>query len=350
MLKKTIPKFNKIAMFTDIHFGARQNAEQHNIDCIEFVDFFIQEVKKNNCDTIFFLGDWFESRSSLSVMTINYSLRALRQLDAVGIPVFIIVGNHDLFYRNTRDMHSTEIFREFKNITIVDEPLSLNEEFLLTPFLFKEEYAELAPIINQHKYVFGHFEFRNFYLTGSFQLAEHGFLHKLLNGPKYIFSGHYHKRQASDNTIYIGNPFATSYSDVDDNERGMTILDLKVEDMEFINYAGPTFIKTTLSKIVNEEIEIKKQARVRCLLDLEISYSEAQSIKNELMQIFELREFILEQNTQELQESITESSIANLDRMDLTSINDSIIKMIMEGITEKGSINPKKLVEIYEGL
>ena len=38
--------FKKAAVFTDIHFGLKSNSLQHNSDCERFVDWFIQEAKK----------------------------------------------------------------------------------------------------------------------------------------------------------------------------------------------------------------------------------------------------------------------------------------------------------------
>ena len=38
--------FKKVACFTDIHFGLRNNSRQHNTDCEEFVLWFIKEAKK----------------------------------------------------------------------------------------------------------------------------------------------------------------------------------------------------------------------------------------------------------------------------------------------------------------
>ena len=38
--------FKKAACFTDIHFGMKNNARQHNIDCENFVTWFIEEAKK----------------------------------------------------------------------------------------------------------------------------------------------------------------------------------------------------------------------------------------------------------------------------------------------------------------
>ena len=350
--------YKKIAMCTDIHFGAQQNSVQHNLDCIAFIHFFIEQIKKNKCDCIIFLGDWWENRNALNVQTINYSLQGIRLLNALGLPVYFIIGNHDLYFRNNRNMHSGEIFREFKNIHIVDQPLSLadhrtkEKKFLILPYLFKDEYVPLVEEINAHKYVFGHFEFRNFYLTGSSnQVCEHGFIHKLLNGPKYIFSGHFHKRQASENVVYIGNTFPTNYGDANDNERGMAILDIESDEVDFINFNGPTFIKTTLSKLAGDEVDIKKYARIRCLLDIpDLTYSEAQQIKNEFMEIYELRDFVLEEKNKDLLENVSNEALKELDEMDLSSIDESIKRLILEGIEKVDKIDPVKLIQIYGAL
>lgn len=340
--------FSKIAMFTDIHWGCHQNSIQHSQDCDQFIDWFLIHCKNLKVDAIFFLGDWFEQRGSISTLTANYSIRALRKLNKIGIPVFILVGNHDLFHRHNREIHSAEGFREFSNIHVVDHPIKIHN-LLLVPFLFKDEYPLIVNEVNKSKYVFGHFEFRNFYLTGTNQKAEHGYHHKLFDGPTHIFSGHYHKRQANDNVIYIGNPFGTSYADAGDFERGMTILNTDTADIDFIDYEGPTYIKTDLSSLVNGVVVPKPYARIRCLLDMDLSYSEAQAIKSEFMEIFELRELILEENNKAKQEAL-EESIAELDELDLASLDETVMKLIETGIQGTNSINPIKLVTIYKQL
>ena len=49
--------FNKAAVFTDIHFGAKSNSVQHNLDCANFVDWFIKTAKEHGIETCLFLGD-----------------------------------------------------------------------------------------------------------------------------------------------------------------------------------------------------------------------------------------------------------------------------------------------------
>ena len=63
--------FNKIAAFTDIHFGLKGNSRVHNNDCEEFVDWFIDQSTSHGCDTGIFLGDWHHNRDTLNLSTMN---------------------------------------------------------------------------------------------------------------------------------------------------------------------------------------------------------------------------------------------------------------------------------------
>ena len=65
--------FEKAAVFTDIHFGKKNNSREHNIDCEDFVEWFIDEAKEWGADTAIFCGDWHDSRRFINVSTMNYS-------------------------------------------------------------------------------------------------------------------------------------------------------------------------------------------------------------------------------------------------------------------------------------
>ena len=113
----------KIAMFTDIHWGCRNNSDQHNQDCTEYVDWFISQVKKNKCNTIIFMGDWFENRNAINVATLNASYDALDKLNKLELPIYFLVGNHDLYHRNDRVQFSTYHYTQFSNVILTYEPL-----------------------------------------------------------------------------------------------------------------------------------------------------------------------------------------------------------------------------------
>ena len=86
--------FKRVMMFTDIHFGKFNNAQQHLDDCERFISWIIEQ--KNDFDAIYFLGDWFENRGSISILTLDYANRCINRLSELGKPIFISVGNHDL--------------------------------------------------------------------------------------------------------------------------------------------------------------------------------------------------------------------------------------------------------------
>lgn len=340
--------FNRIMMYTDIHWGARQNSIQHNEDCKEYTEWFKQQCIEQKANAIFFLGDFFEQRNSINISTLNYALNSLKSLSELHIPIILIIGNHDLYHRHNREIHSSEVFKEIDHVFVIEEPTKIFD-YLVLPYLFPDEYPDIVKHVKKSKYVFGHLEFRNFFLTGTNRLCEHGFQHKLFTGPTYIFSGHYHKRQATDNVIYIGNPFGTNYADANDFDRGCCLLNTETDDVEFFDYDGPTFIKTELNKILDESVVPKSNARVWCLNNLNLTYSEVQHLKSDLMEMFNLRELILEDNVKELQESLQES-ITELDELDLSMLDETVIKLIETGVQSTTTIFSDKLATIYKGL
>ena len=53
----------KVTIFGDIHYGNKGNSNIFNDDCDEYLNFLIDESKKQDIDTCIFLGDWFHSRN-----------------------------------------------------------------------------------------------------------------------------------------------------------------------------------------------------------------------------------------------------------------------------------------------
>lgn len=341
----------KIAMFTDIHWGAKGNSTQHNADCLDYIEWFKKNVIAEKCDAIAFLGDWFENRNAINVGTLNASFNGLKALDDLDIPIYFCVGNHDLFHRSNRSQFSTFHFSKFKNVILVNET-SIFGNMAFFPYLFKEEYPVAAAFINANKpkYVFGHFEFRNFVVTGTDRRMEHGPDHTLFTGPTYIFSGHFHKRQATDNIVYIGNTFPTNYGDAWDDARGMCILDTTNDDVSFIDWdEAPKYRRVKLSDVLSDPtLTFPAKCRVRCMIDIDIGYSEAQTLREEMIKQIGVREFSLEENSNEKKDAIAGEEM--LDEFDFSSLNDAVVKMLETGVVGTSTIEPGKLIEIYSKL
>jgi DNA repair exonuclease SbcCD nuclease subunit len=226
----------KGAMFTDIHFGKHNNSEEHNKDCIDFISWFCEEVQNDNSiDHIWFLGDWHEHRSAINAFTLQQSFYAAKMLNELNIPVFFIVGNHDMASRNTRTTFTTEIFEPLSNFILLDDIQvikNIHGKVLAVPFLKEEEYPNL---INYNSpVVMGHLELKGFRVSGSSNVMEHGpDASNIFKNKKRVFSGHFHARQSKDNVHYIGNTFPMDFSDANDSKRGMAIYDFVNDDLVY---------------------------------------------------------------------------------------------------------------------
>lgn len=339
----------KVAMFTDIHWGKRGNSDQHNQDNLDFIDFFCSEVKKDkDITTIFFLGDWYENRNAVNVSTMNFSHEGLKRLNELGLEVFFTIGNHDLYHRHNREIHSNAGFDVYENITIVENPSVLNDTFLLCPYIFPEEYSSLVPYKNL-KYFAGHFEFKSFIMTG-YTVLEHGPSHKNFPDVTFIFSGHFHKRQTQDNVIYIGNVFPTDHGDAGDNERGMCVLDTRNDDVSFNNWDdAPSFLKTKLSEILEGNFNPPAKCRVKCLADVDLTYSEVQTVKEGMINDFHLREFNIQENIEEKKQAIAEGEGTIDDELQLGSIDEMVVALL-ETVSDTTNITASKLSAIYKSL
>lgn len=344
----------KAGIFTDIHFGRRGNEALHNQDCLDFITWFCARVQDEQPSHVVFMGDWFECRNALNIETMDYSYRGLKQLDALGIPVIFIVGNHDLHRRTTREVHSVSIFQELKNFTVVDQPKVI-DGCLFSPFLFDHEYPSLAQY-NHLDTWFGHFEFKGFAMTGYNMIMEHGPDPMLFKGPKQIFSGHFHKRQASNNIVYIGNAFPMDMGDAGDNARGCAFYDRTVNKTSFYDWAEcPKYLKVSIDDILVDKWEPKPKMKVRCIINNEVTYSQAQELKEALIIEYGLRDFILDEN-RELKQGLLEGDTAKVtDVLDATfdTIDELVVtqlKLAVEDPLFKNTYNVDTLVSLYESL
>jgi DNA repair exonuclease SbcCD nuclease subunit len=354
---KKAPTLKRGAHMTDIHFGKRGNSVQHNEDCLRFIDWFCDQVKRDGkIDYVAFLGDWNENRSALNISTLNYSYQGAKKLNDLGIPVYFVIGNHDLYHRNSREVHSIIHFQEFKNFVVIDKPIIIDNiegKMLFSPYLFPNEYPDLSKYLSLPFWA-GHFEFKGFEVTGTGMKMPVGPDPKDFPGPKYIASGHFHKRQADENIIYVGNCFPMDFGDAGDNHRGMMIYDHIEQDMNFIDWVDcPKYIKTELSTILDKSQIIQPDSRVKVLVDIPITFEESNYLRKTFTENYNLREFVLEEST-DIQQAITNTNIDPVlremaDKLSKLSSIDDLVHLMLKEI-ESDHIDPNKLIEIYRNL
>jgi hypothetical protein len=113
-------------------------------------------------------------------------------------------------------------------------------------------------------------------------------------GIEKVYSGHFHLRQKKKNINYIGNCFPHNFADAGDANRGMMILEWDKEEEYFAWPGQPLYRVMKLSECIDNGVNIlKPNMHVRVELDIDISYEEANFIKDTFVKDYNLREMAL---------------------------------------------------------
>jgi DNA repair exonuclease SbcCD nuclease subunit len=284
--------FKRAAIFTDIHYGLKNNSVTHLQDCESFVDWFIDLAKSKNCETGMFLGDWHHHRASINLQTLNFSLRSLEKLSAAFDQFYFLPGNHDLYYRDRRDIHGAEWARHLPNIHVVNDWFT-DGDVTIVPWLVGDDHKRIQKITS--KYVFGHFELPHFKMNAMVEMPDTGEVNvDDFKSVERVFSGHFHLRQQQGNVTYIGNAFPHNFSDAGDEQRGATILDWDGTTEFHAWDQQPTYRVVDLSALIDHADQIlKPNMHVRVNLDINVSYEEANFIKETFVNGYGIREISL---------------------------------------------------------
>ena len=333
--------FNKVVCFGDIHFGLRHNSVTHNQDCIDYLEWMIAESKLRNIDTCICLGDFSHNRNTINVYTLNFMMNAVRLLSQNFKTVYMIIGNHDMFWSDQRDINSMVVASEFDNVILVDNLMTIGDVSFI-PWLVEDEWENVVSM--KSKYVFGHLELPGFKMNAMVDMPDHGNLNpKHFQNQTHVFSGHFHKRQTKGKISYIGNPFGHNYSDAWDFDRGCMVMEWGQEP-EFLNYEdGPRFINITLSSLLsNPDLYLKPKTHLQVSLDVDITYEEATFLRETFIEQYDVREFKLIKNQEESAASISSGSVL------YKTVDQIVIEQL--ATIESDSYDANKLIELYNGL
>jgi DNA repair exonuclease SbcCD nuclease subunit len=334
--------FKKAALCTDLHWGLKSNSLQHNTDCDNFIDWFIDCAKTNGCETGFFLGDWHNHRASINLQTLQFSVRALEKLSRTFSTFYFVPGNHDLYYRDRRDIHGAEWAKHIDNIVIVNDWFK-EGDVVIAPWLIGDEHNKISKM--KTKYMFGHFELPHFKMNAMVEMPDHGTIkNEHFKNIGEVYSGHFHLRQQKNNINYIGNCFPHNFADAGDDNRGCTIIEWGKKP-EYHAWPGqPSYRVYNLSTVIDQADQLlKPKMHVRVHLDIEISYEEATFIKDTFVNKYNLREMALLPNKKSALEDDLSPGDVKFESVDQI-VTDQITKI------ESEFYDSKLLLKIYQAL
>lgn len=231
----------KIAILGDTHFGVRNGSPVfHELFESFYSETLIPYLKQNGITKVFQLGDLFDQRKKIDFNSLAECKRYFfKPLEDAEIELFTLLGNHDLYFRESLKINSTSlILGEFSNINIYDDIETIHLEdgtsIDIVPWICKENEEEYTQFIKDSKsdLCFGHFEIQNFAMYKNME-SQHGIPASIFQRYEGVYSGHYHTKSSRDNVHYVGTPYEMTWSDYND-PKGFHVFDTATRQLEFI--------------------------------------------------------------------------------------------------------------------
>jgi DNA repair exonuclease SbcCD nuclease subunit len=239
----------KIAILGDTHFGMRNDSAVFNELARKFyTEVFFPYLEQHGIGNVIQLGDLFDRRKF-----INFNILAsakeyfFNPLDRNGITLYALLGNHDIFYRNTLRVNSPSlVLPEYSRVCLIDKPSTIvfgGNPVDLIPWICEENEKEIAEFIKNSKsdFCFGHFELAGFEMDrGNF--CHEGMDVALLSKYEQVISGHFHHKSSKGNILYTGVPYQMTWADWND-PKGFHVFDTETREMEFIHNPNEIYVK-----------------------------------------------------------------------------------------------------------
>lgn len=243
---------NKIAIFSDLHLGIKQDDERWHKIALSWCDSFVSELKERGIKEIVFLGDFFHTRNTISVNTLHIANLFLEKLK--DFKLHMILGNHDLYFHNDSTISGVNLFKNKNNIIVYDKLTKTilgNKEVVFCGWGY-DALSERADVL------FTHAEINVFKFNAEVGACNTGYKSsELLTRYNLVYSGHFHLRQnkswGNKRIIYPGNPYSMDHSDFFGSIKGFDILDLNTLEVETVeNKVSPQFLRLSLSDICSD--------------------------------------------------------------------------------------------------
>ena len=230
----------KIGVISDTHWTARKSSRHlHDYFELFYKNIFFPALEEQGVEIVVHMGDAFDNRKSIDFWGLDWTRRVvlepLRKYE-----VHMIVGNHDIFLRNSTEINAPELLlKDYPNIKTYSSPTNTKVggiDMTFIPWICSENYDETLKVIKKSKakIAMGHLELQGFRVNKHLIMEEHGLDPNIFTKFQKVFSGHYHTRSDNGRIFYLGNPYEMYWTDVNDT-RGFHIFDTETFEHTPIN-------------------------------------------------------------------------------------------------------------------
>lgn len=229
-------EMSKVALVSDLHFGVKDSDRKFQDSQFAFMEQMVQNCKDRGIEKIFVLGDLFDTRHAVNVLTVNRVVEFFKSHEGEVI-WYIILGNHDLYYKSSTEVSSLVVLDRIKYVNIIDKPKMIGDTLLLPWVTDYEQFRNEVEGKMDCERMFGHLDVLGAKMDIFNNRAEQGFdKAELFKHWKYIYTGHYHihseTTQGDCKLTYLGSPYQLNRSEIE--PKGFYILDTDIEDLKLV--------------------------------------------------------------------------------------------------------------------
>ena len=228
----------KIALLTDTHFGARNDNVNFNEYFYNFYEgVFFPYLQQNNITHCIHLGDLMDRRKFVSYRILkDFRERFIQPFNHLKINLHILVGNHDIYFRNTNDINSLQelLGERHDNIFLYAEAQEVVFDgfpILMMPWINPQNEIYSFGMMDETKAdtMMSHLEVVGFEMHGG-HTSESGFDKSQFKKFDTVFSGHYHKKSDDGQIYYLGTPYQMTWSDYN-CPKGFHVFDTETREL-----------------------------------------------------------------------------------------------------------------------
>ena len=241
----------KLAIINDTHAGARNDSLAFDDYFFRFWDnVFFPYLKENNIDTVIHLGDIVDRRKFINYVILNrWRNKFFGRLKEMNVKLHVLVGNHDVPYKNTNDINAIEeLFEQSDTIRVYKEPCDIsidNFDICLLPWINVENQQRTLDHIkaSRAQVAFGHLEIAGFEMDRG-NVCRDGMNRSVFDKFEMVLSGHFHHKSTDGHIVYLGNQYQMTWADYDD-KRGFHVFDTDTRELTFVENPYQMFFKIT---------------------------------------------------------------------------------------------------------
>lgn len=251
----------KLAIITDTHTGCRSGSTIFR----EYMRWYYENVlfkyMEENCITnLLHGGDFCDNRNAITLQDIDFMGNWFAgQLKQRGIRLHVVLGNHDVAYRNTNAVHSLTILERSApdNVTVYSEPKLVDfdgQKVAMIPWINSSNYSDTMDFIKniedkENTLVLGHFEIVGMKMYANSIRCEHGLETDMFANFQRVLSGHFHHMSSTQNIMYLGSTFHLNWQDYGD-PRGIHVYDTNTKQFDFVENEYSLFVQVPFDSAI----------------------------------------------------------------------------------------------------